>query len=134
LPTGGWCPKGRRAEDGIVPAHYVLRETDAEGYEVRTFQNVRDSEATLILTRGEPTGGTAYTVDSARRLGKPCLIVDVRDELAVDRIAAWLAERGVCVLNVAGPRESGVPGIYQAARRILVAAFAKYGRDWTRDR
>jgi len=27
IPVGGWCPRGRRAEDGPIPAIYPLTET-----------------------------------------------------------------------------------------------------------
>jgi len=31
LARGGWCPKGRKAEDGRIPPQYPLKETPAEG-------------------------------------------------------------------------------------------------------
>ena len=58
IPCGGWCPKGRKAEDGALPARYPLKETPSEEYAQRTTWNVRDSDGTLILTHGAPTGGT----------------------------------------------------------------------------
>ena len=67
LECGGWVPAGRRAEDGPVDARYPLRETAAGDYETRTRLNVRDSDATLILTRGRPSGGTALTVPGPMR-------------------------------------------------------------------
>ena len=27
IPSGGWCPKGRRAEDGSILPHYPVIET-----------------------------------------------------------------------------------------------------------
>src|SRR2546429_554237 len=76
LPCGGWCPRGRRAEDGPIDSRYPLRETNALAYPVRTRWNVRDSDGTLILTRGRPDRGTALTRDLAERMGKPLLTVD----------------------------------------------------------
>jgi hypothetical protein len=75
LPVGGWCPKGRRAEDGVIPARYPLVETPEPDYETRTRRNVEDSDGTLILNLGPPDGGTALTAAHARQIGKPCLIV-----------------------------------------------------------
>src|SRR5437660_8666127 len=75
LPCGGWCPRGRKAEDGVIPDRYPLAETPSPSYRQRTRWNVRDSDGTLILVRGRPTGGTALTLASARRLGKPVLVV-----------------------------------------------------------
>ena len=58
---GGWCPRGRLAEDGPIAARYQLRETRSAKYYIRTRKNVLDSDATLILCRGPLTGGTELT-------------------------------------------------------------------------
>jgi putative molybdenum carrier protein len=123
LPCGGWCPRGRRAEDGPIAERYPLQETPAAEYEQRTEWNVRDSDATLVLTSGVPSGGTALTVRAARRLGRPVLVVDPTAADAAEQIRAWLLEAGVRTLNVAGPRESGAPGIHRSARVVLRAAL-----------
>lgn len=116
---GGWCPAGRRAEDGTIPARYALEETGSADYRERTEWNVRDSDATLILTRGRPEGGTRLTLDFARQWERPCMVVDLGDFPDVDGIRQWLARSGVRVLNVAGPRESKAPGIAGEARDVL---------------
>jgi len=119
LPCGGWCPKGRRAEDGFLPERYPLTETPSPEYRQRTKWNVRDSDATLILKRGMLGGGSALTADLAARLHRPWLVVDLDDALESGdpaEAAAWLGQEKVAVLNVAGPRESHNPGIYQSAR------------------
>ena len=121
LDCGGWVPRGRRAEDGPVPDRYPLRETVASSYANRTRLNVRDTDATLILTRGEPTGGTALTVDMAARLDRPMLILNLEADPDPATARQWLASLRVRLLNVAGPRESGCPGIYQQARAFLEA-------------
>jgi hypothetical protein len=118
VPCGGWCPRGRLAEDGALDARYPLRETTSARYEQRTFANVRDSDGTLILTRGELTGGTAYTARVAAELGRPLLAV-APDPAEVPRVLAWLAEHRIATMNVAGPRESGAPGIHAEAHRFL---------------
>jgi hypothetical protein len=128
MPCGGWCPKGRLAEDGSIPERYPLRETRSARYARRTLCNVRDADATLILARGELAGGTAYTARAARELARPLLVV--APEVAhVATVLAWLREHHVTVLNVAGPRESGAPGIHAAAlvflRELLPAAQAR---------
>ncbi len=123
LACGGWCPRGRRAEDGRIPSRYPLRETPSAAYPQRTARNVCGADATLVLTRGEPRGGTALTLRVTEEVGRPSFIVDL--ELAADPTAAraWLIERSVRVLNVAGPRESEQPGIHAQAvaflRRLL---------------
>src|SRR5438876_4889366 len=67
IPCGGWCPKGRRAEDGRIPLRYPLEETTLNIYPQRTEWNVRDSDGTLVLTTGRPEGGSALTNELARR-------------------------------------------------------------------
>jgi hypothetical protein len=123
LPIGGWCPSGRRAEDGHVPERYPLRESPSAEYSERTEWNVRDSDATLILHRGRITGGTRLTAELARRLGKPLLTRDLLEPIDVRAIADWLVANHVLVINCAGPRESGAPGIGQESRRIFTALF-----------
>jgi hypothetical protein len=127
LSCGGWVPRGRRAEDGRVPDCYPLRETAAFSYARRTRLNVRDADATLILTRGEPAGGTALTVDMAIRLERPILVLDLNADANPAAARRWLAALRVRVLNVAGPRESGCPGIYAQSRAFLEALLGAPG-------
>jgi hypothetical protein len=123
IAIGGWCPKGRRAEDGPIAEHYPLTETDSPNYKVRTRKNVEDADATLVLLRGGATGGTKLTIDIAKDLGRPCLVVDLDGEAEPSQVEKWLAANAVRVLNVAGPRESTAPGIGAAARRFLERLF-----------
>ena len=119
ISRGGWCPKGRRAEDGSIPHRYPLQETPDEDYEQRTAWNVRDSDGTLIITGGEMEGGTARTAAEARERQKPLLHVKTSDPVPVEMIRAWREDNDVRVLNVAGPRESEASGIYADALDIL---------------
>jgi hypothetical protein len=119
IPHGGWCPKGRKTENGTVPSVYQLNETPAAEYRQRTEWNVRDSDGTLILTHGEPTGGTALTITLADTCARPCLVIDLNASPAPETVSAWLAANHIKVLNVAGPRESGCPGIHDEAVKFL---------------
>ncbi|MEW5774286.1 MAG: putative molybdenum carrier protein [Thermodesulfobacteriota bacterium] len=120
LPLGGWCPRGRRAEDGTIPPVYSLRETASSGYASRTLRNVREADATLILCRGRLSGGTGLTAALARKLGKPALVVDLAGKPSVRQVRSWARRHRVEVLNVAGPRESKCPGIQRQATRFLL--------------
>ena len=128
IPIGGWCPLERRAEDGRIPDRYPLQSTPSADYAERTEWNIRDSDATFILFRGTLTGGTRLTAELARRLGRPLLTRDVLKAVDVDAIADWLAANRVHVLNCAGPRESGAPGIEDDATRVLTAVFRAWAR------
>jgi len=119
IPCGGWCPKGRRAEDGRIPLHYPVEETTSNVYPQRTEWNVRDSDGTLVLTIGRPEGGTALTIDLARRQKKPYLVVKLNDDPNVGAVQTWVHEHQIRVLNVAGPRESENAGIYSQAVKFL---------------
>lgn len=119
LPCGGWCPKGRRAADGPIPRRYPLLETPSADYAERTEWNVRDSDGTLVLTRGRPTEGTAYTIQVADGLGKPCLVIDLEQPWKASAIREWMASHHIKILNVAGPRESKSPGIYRETLALL---------------
>jgi hypothetical protein len=131
IATGGWVPRGRRAEDGTIPARYSgLEETESTDYAVRTRRNVRDSDATLIVTFGPPTGGTALTVASARSLRKPVLVLDLDladAAAAAGELRRWLGETRPRVLNVAGPRLSKAPRIAAATAQVLRAALRPDG-------
>ncbi|MGQ0657366.1 MAG: putative molybdenum carrier protein [Chromatiales bacterium] len=123
IDHGGWCPLGRRADDGEIPLTYRLTETPSAAYEQRTRWNVRDSDATLIFSlAAELSGGSQFTQDVALRFGKPCLHVYP----GVDGprlIRDFLATHAVRVLNVAGPRASREPGVAQSVQTALDAVL-----------
>ena len=125
IPHGGWCPKGRIAEDGVIPSHYQLNETDSADYPTRTELNVIDSDATLILYRDELQGGTDLTRRLAKKHEKPYLLVDLSERMNAIAVRKWLHENDVRVLNLAGPRKSSVPGIEKTSQRFLERLLAE---------
>jgi hypothetical protein len=129
LPVGGWCPRGRLSEDGAIPEQYPLTETRSPEFHVRTQRNVEASSATLVLTRGAPTGGTRFTVEVAQSMRRPVLVVDLMrpGDDPIQLVSRWLAEIQPRVLNVAGPRESGAPGIAAETWRILRESLYRAG-------
>jgi hypothetical protein len=129
IPCGGWCPRGRQAEDGPIAARYPLVETPEARPDQRTGWNVRDSDATLVLARGRIAGGTERTVERARGLGRPLRVVDLSAGPAVAAVRTWIGARRIGVLNVAGPRESEEPGIHGEALDFLSALLVPPGGD-----
>jgi hypothetical protein len=123
IPSGGWCPKGRIAEDGAIPAWYPLRETWSSDYEVRTEYNVRDSSATLILYRTMMSKGASLTKKFCIQYQKPFLEIDLGRDYKAEEIAHWLDDKRIETLNIAGPRESQSPGIYIATMELLNAVY-----------
>lgn len=127
IECGGWVPNGRMAEDGVIPARYPnLVETESDDPGIRTALNVRDSDATLLITRGAPTGGSACTVEAAMRLGKPILHVELLGESVeqvVLQLCQWLRDLHPVILNVAGSRASEDHEIYTLTKALLEGAI-----------
>ena len=134
----GWCPRGGWAEDfptppGLLTTYAQLTETRSADPSVRTRWNVRDSDATLILTAEGParSPGTRFTLRCAEELERPHHVLDLSREAAHIDAVRWLVEkmasveRRPFVLNVAGPRESQSRGVYAAA----AAAIERLLRD-----
>jgi predicted Rossmann fold nucleotide-binding protein DprA/Smf involved in DNA uptake len=125
IPRGGWCPRGRRAEDGRIPHHYPLQEASSPDYPLRTRLNVEDSDGTLVVTLGPPKGGTALTLKLAKKLGKPFFLVDLAGRTDPAEVRQWIQKNQIRILNVAGPREGESVGIADKAsifiREVLKA-------------
>ena len=143
IPHGGWCPKGRKAEDGVIPEKYHLQEMTSADYLKRTEQNVIESDATVIFTYGKPTGGSKRTVDFCKKHSKLYLCLDLSimlDTRAAAKLLAFLENQhggmllmpvermpkvpGNPVLNIAGSRESKAPGIQLRVKNILVLTLS----------
>ncbi|MGO8990315.1 MAG: putative molybdenum carrier protein [bacterium] len=125
IPCGGWCPKGRRAEDGPIDIRYPLKETHSTNYRIRTEKNVRDSDGTLIFTWGKPKGGTALTIRFAQKYKRPYLMVDLSERGDPETVRKWVEANQIKVLNIAGLRESESPGIYERTVDFLKEVFNK---------
>ncbi len=127
---GGWCPKGRRSEDGRIPEIYVLKETPMADYRQRTSWNVRDSDGTLILVRDHLRGGSRYTYDCAIQAERPYLIGRLDDITAIETAYRWIRDNSIETLNVAGPRASTDTSIYADARPFLEALLCLLQGDY----
>ncbi len=126
IEHGGWVPKYRAAEDGRIPDIYQLQEMPTYSYSRRTEQNAIESDGTVIISHGKPTGGSSFAVRMAKKHGRPWLHLDM-ERLSVDkagwRLQKWIEECAISVLNVAGPRRSTDPSIYDVTIELLEAAI-----------
>jgi len=126
VPHGGWIPKGRVTEIGVLDNKYKLQEMETTNYNKRTEQNIIDSDGTLILSHGRLTGGSDYTRDMAILHHRPWLHIDLEKIgafQAAEKIKSWITENDIEVLNVAGPRASKDPAIYDATVDIIETVF-----------
>ena len=122
VACGGWCPEGRKAEDGTLATRYPLQVLEGAGYADRTRRNVADSDGTLIISYNNPGRGTILTGRCAQGQGKPLLAIDAESldaEAAVVRVRGFVRQNGIRVLNVAGPRATLAPGAYAYARQVI---------------
>ncbi len=130
IPYGGWCPRGRLAENGIIQSGYALRETPDTDYPQRTEWNVRDSDGTVIFTIApDLTGGSGLTRDLAVEHGRPWLHLSKEREgrVAVERLRQFIQRHKIKTLNVAGPRLSTEPAARAFASQVLEELFRSTG-------
>lgn len=124
---GGWCPRGRLAEDGEIPVRYRLSETPSARPAQRTEWNVTDSDATVIFSQSAKlSGGSWKTWEACKKFHKPVLHL-CAEMLTVAESAIllrkFLQQHSVRRLNAAGPRKSQEPRADRFARAVLDAAF-----------
>lgn len=122
MAYGGWLPAGRRTERGPLPQRYAhMQELPTDSYPERTRKNIETADATLIVSLGELSGGSALTARIAAELEKPCLHIDLRQSAAsaAARIEEWLRRHQPEILNVAGPRASSDSAVYGRAFALI---------------
>lgn len=129
ITHGGWCPYQRKAEDGTIPEKYSLKEAPAPSflenfdsdaiYKIRTELNAKDSDGTLIITKDDPIGGTLFTIEMLKKYNKPYIIYKISDNTEIIDIVNWIIKNQIHKLNIAGPRASQAPGIYNDTYNIL---------------
>jgi hypothetical protein len=121
FPIGGSCPVGRLAEDGPINCVYTLTEIGG-GYRQRTKHNVTDSDGTAIFYESYLRGGTEATVLFCIRQSKPYKLIDialVEPPRAAELLSEFVREFNVSVLNVAGPRSSSCPAVYNYVVQVV---------------
>lgn len=121
----GWCPKGRRAEDGQISNKYPLTETESEDYSQRTEWNIRDSQAILILLMSTRDKGTDYAVNKGKEMKKHVKEVDISTDKNLAELFSWIVENKIERLNISGPREGNCPGIYNHTYQFVLE-FVRY--------
>jgi hypothetical protein len=129
IPHGGWIPKGRKTEDGRLPDRYRMKEVLSISYAQSSQMNVLDSDGTLIVSHGRLTGVPASTQELSKKHRRPCLHIDLEEiayDKATDIVCSWIEIRGIHTLNVAGPRATRDPNIYEATKELLKRIIQRY--------
>ena len=126
---GGFCPKGRLAEDGVILNKYNLTELSNSQYLMWTFENVQASDGTLIIHQGTVSGGTLKTKDYCQMINKPFVEVNLLDDLKKIPLNfdTWIKVNHIIIINIAGPRESAAP-IYNRTYALLMDLLSHYKR------
>lgn len=128
FPCGGWCPKGRMAEDGPIEKKYPLKETIEKSYSTRTKLNVTDSDGTLIIYNKQMTGGTKLTYQFTLDLKKPVFLIQNSGfyNTEADKIFKWMDKFHIGTLNIAGPRQSDWKEGYKMSKKITKMIISHY--------
>ena len=128
MGCGGWCPEGRKAEDGTIDLKYPVKELPKASYKKRTAANVRDSDATVIVYDNEMKGGTLKSFEFVRKEKKSVLLLDLSVLDAVQAaclLLKFMESHKPGILNFSGPRHTEWPGGYESCYTLLQEAFGK---------
>jgi hypothetical protein len=122
IPHGGWCPAGRKSEDGPINPRYKLQETPSSNYLQRTEWNARDSVGTVVFSVVPVlTGGSKKTVELALKHRKPVIHIarDGGPSSPAQALLRFIQDNKIKILNVAGPRASKEPDVAGFAKEVL---------------
>lgn len=127
IKCGGFCPKGRKAEDGRISDKYPLTETSSSFYQERTRLNVKHSDGLLVIFNCKVGRGTEVAIREAKSIGRSSFFVSLKEKEkdTAEHIRIWIEENNIKKLNIAGPRESANGGIYKLCLRFLEEVFGQ---------
>ena len=133
VQTGGVAPKGWKTCKGAQPqlARFDMLEDTVSGYVHRTKANVEAADGTVIIASNPSSTGSLATARFAYKAKKPWRVIEIptdslnswHDEQG-KKLAEWIIENRIGVLNVAGNRDKVRDMIHHyAAYRILYSAL-----------
>jgi hypothetical protein len=130
IPHGGWCPRGRISEDGVIPEKYQLQEMPTKDYPARTEKNAIDSDGTVIISISPKLSrGSFLTLKKAHEHKRPEIHIHRGTQNSGCVLAQFVKEHQIGVLNVAGPRASTEPKIGNFVREVLTATVTKLNQS-----
>ena len=104
IKTGGWAPKDWKTSIGPqqkLLESYNLQES-TEGYKGRTWENVRDSNATIRLAVDFESPGEKCTMDAINYFKKPWIDIDLLNPKPIREVIEFLILVKPSILNIAG--------------------------------
>jgi len=122
----GYCPHGRRADDGPIDKKYPLQETESAAYQPRTCLNVKLADVTAIFNGlPEYSSGTHTAIKYAREHKKKFKVLRGFPDVMKDAadLKQWLKKHKPQKLNVAGNGEEKCPGMYTHVLAVLRQAI-----------
>lgn len=122
IVTGGMMPKGFKTLLGPRPDYadlFGMTEHRSASYQPRTYENVKNSDATLRLAYNFNSSGEVCTYWAIKKLKKPYLDVYLINPQDPKEVATWLLTNNVQILNVAGNSEQTSPGIFVVVKDYL---------------
>jgi len=122
ISHGGYCPKGRLAEDGRIPSKYQLKETTSNQYQSRTKKNVINADATLIFHTGQLGTGSKLTEKYCKEANKLYRVININD-FNIDKIKQFVNKMSIRTINIAGSRGSSSPGLSEQTIQTLEAIW-----------
>lgn len=102
--TGGWAPKGWKTSEGSMRSKlqsFNLKESK-EGYKGRTWENVRDSDATIRLAVLFESPGELCTINAINHFKKPYFDIDLLNPESIQTTLGFLLYYNPNILNIAG--------------------------------
>lgn len=120
IPHGGWCPKGRRSEEGRIPKKYILKEMKSSDYHPQSLRNVLDSDGTAMITSTRILSSDhLLTKRLAANHGKPWIHIIMGAPGAGERLRAFVNEHSVTILHIAGVQEPQVANIEETVGAVF---------------
>jgi len=130
LETGGVMPNGFITQGGTQPQYakrFGMTEHASPKYAPRTYENVKNSDATLRIAADFNSSGEKCTLAAIVQYKKPYLDIDVNKPKAHADVITWLERHNVQTLNVAGNSERTYCGMTGETIDYLTQLFSKMG-------
>ncbi len=127
IPLKGWCPKGCKAEDGVIDKKYKLIEIPQTEPKFRTIKNITKADAVLAFLFDSPDKGTFFAIEYAEKIKKPFYMVFLKMKMQnqIKGVIRFLDNNSVRWINIIGPRESNSKGIYSETYLFLSELWHK---------